>query len=207
MKRWGVLMAVAACAFASRAAHAGDDDRFEIGASFVVASTAPSMDSGGMLGGAVTAARWFGPIAIVGEAGYHDWDYDGGARWAGAGVRVAHTLATRDRKTNGLLWCRLWAEAGLAEKKWDLKASYLDSEAWYTGPRLHAGGGIDLGGGNDPDRGHPWSMAMSMWFRVEWGPTPDLDAAPAGGWHASFYDPVPAKDYVMGMAFLFGGPA
>lgn len=157
------------------------------------------MDSGGMLGGAATLARWFGPIAIVGETGFHEWEPDGGARWLGAAVRVGHTLSGHDQK-GGVVWSRLWAEAGLAAKTWDLKSAYRDSEAWYTGPRAHAGGGIDLGGGGR------WSMAMSMWFRVEWGPAPDLMAAPPGGWHASFDEAVPVKDYVMGMAFLFGGP-
>jgi hypothetical protein len=208
MKRWGVAFAVAACVLGARVAHA--DDRVEVGASFVVASTAPSMNSGGELGGSAFAMRWFGPIALVGEAGAHDWT-SGSARWLGGGVRLAFSPHFHNPVTEVSGYGRFWVEAGLAEKAWHLRSDLGDADAWYTGPRAHAGGGIDFGGGDDVVRGRKWSAAMSMWFRVEWGPAPDFSGAPTStqhaGWREYFYDPIPTKDYVMGMAFVFGGPA
>lgn len=199
--RSGLCSAVAACLIAAATrGHAGVD-HLDVDASFVVASQNGSMSSGGMLGGSLGAVRWFGRLGVGAEAGIHDWDPEGDARWLGGSVRLALVDVHTRQRSGHLCGVRVWLDAGASEKWWrigDFEGTRAQVDVYYHGPRAWLGLGFDLDGG---DR---WHGGMTSWFRVERGHRPDLSAAPFDSSASDF--PPPATEFVLGYAFYFGGP-
>src|SRR2546423_8459847 len=105
----GVLAGALVCALTTGARAQGD--RVDVGASFVCASQNGSPSSGGMLGGAVDVVRWFGRLGVSAEAGAHEWDPQGSARWVGAGVRLAVLEGHARNPQGGVAGGRGWLDA------------------------------------------------------------------------------------------------
>lgn len=187
MKR-ALVIAIVLCA--ARGARA-DDHRIEATASFLAASENSSPKSAGYPGAELEVARWFGPLAVVGEAGAHTFDWDGDARWLGGAARLALVFGHgRGGVANG----RLWIESGVAVEAWHLNMPGVD--AHYTRGRMHLGVGADL------ESIGPYVAGLSLWFRVERGPQPNLMAAAPSD--AQDLTPPGATVLVFGIGFVFG---
>ena len=195
------LLAVAACAIAARTARA--DDRFEVGAGVVAEGAQASWGADGPVGGEGEMTRWFGRLGVALEAGEHSIDGNGSARWLGAAVRLGQTWLGRGRN-EGYGGARIWLEVGIAAKRWsqDVQAPWGWMDATYVGPRAHLGAGVDLLG---RAHAHGFGGGLSMWLRVERGPTPDYTAAPETSL-ADELEPVPAWNVVLGNTLFFDGP-
>lgn len=133
------------------------EERVQLDASILTASSSESVESAARYGYVVSLTGWSGRLAGVLEMGEHDWAWDGEMRWIGASVRFAVANArVCDRIT--CVGIRPWLDAGVARESWRLTEP--DVAAVGTRYRAHAGLGIDF---TFHDR---VPVGMSIFFRV-----------------------------------------
>ena len=154
-------------------AEARADERVQVDASILTASSSESVESAARYGYGVSLAAWNGRVAGILEAGEHDWAWDGEMRWVGAGARFAlfgdGGRVCDPKRTDRCARIRPWLDLGVARESWLLEEP--DTTVRGTRYRAHAGFGTDF---TFHDR---FPLGMSVYFRVNRGQIADFVTA------------------------------
>ncbi len=123
----------------------------ELSTNVLVVSETQSAESAGYLGAQLVAMHYEGPLGLGVEAGAHQWEADGHAKWLGVVGRLAlieHTgIVECKRGGMGpsrpcLARGRLWLELGAAHEEWDVDG--FDGSLHGARRRWSAGIGTDV---------------------------------------------------------------